>query len=601
MLLKQGMAKLRSGLLAAVSSTVSGLALAGGRPAVVALHDDAAMQSALIHYVQEVMARHEVVGLSLALVDRQQLVWAHGVGYADAEAQAAATPGTLYRMGSNTKVFTDLAALQLVADGRLDLESPIELWLPELHIVNRHSRDVVTVRQLMTHHGGLPRDVLKGMWTQSVLQPSAWLNTNPSIELAYAPGEVFGYSNLGITLLGLIVERIAKRDLATHLRESVLRPLGMQTAEVNHGPAETQAAAMAYREGEQRTEPMLRDLAAGGLNASVLDLSRLLMMYFAHGQGPAGEVLPSALAASMWAPQNARVPLDFDLQTGFGWFLNDPGFASLSHAGTVASHGGATLYHRSQMVMLPELGLGVVVAANSAEASEAVNDIAREALQLLLQARRGLVRQEPKLPRFERAHWDSSLLLAYAGSYTSLLGAMDVERSGHELRARIGDDVIYLRPGQDGWLYPEARLFGLIPLPVKPLKGIAVQRRFWAGRELLLARVAGRELLFGERLKSDGLQLLSVLEGRFIPQFTAKEVRLLDHVDVFSEAGLARARLWPWPVGEKPHTVALRPESGSRMRVLGALADRGEVVDTHRHATGVYLEFAGLRFDRDQP
>lgn len=112
-------------------------------------------------FIAQEMRRYKIAGLSIALVDDQQTVWVHGAGWADQVATRPAGPDTLYRMGSVSKLFADTAAMQLVAQGRLDLDAGIEQALPSLHIRTDWGDAPITPRQLMTHHSGLPRDILR--------------------------------------------------------------------------------------------------------------------------------------------------------------------------------------------------------------------------------------------------------------------------------------------------------------------------------------------------------------------------------------------------------------------------------------------------------
>ena len=112
------------------------------------------------------MKKNSVTGLSIALVDDQRIVWAEGFGYADQEKKIPATADTLYRVGSISKLFTDTAAMQLVEQGKLDIDQPLKKYIPNFSIKSRYPDTAeITPRQLMTHHSGLPRDRLKGFMT----------------------------------------------------------------------------------------------------------------------------------------------------------------------------------------------------------------------------------------------------------------------------------------------------------------------------------------------------------------------------------------------------------------------------------------------------
>ena len=114
---------------------------------------------------QKEMKKNQVVGLSIAIVDDQRTVWAQGFGYADKKGIKPATAETVYRIGSISKLFTVMATMQLAEQGRIDIDQPLQRYLPEFSVKTRFSNaDPITLRSIMTHHSGLPSAVAKGMW-----------------------------------------------------------------------------------------------------------------------------------------------------------------------------------------------------------------------------------------------------------------------------------------------------------------------------------------------------------------------------------------------------------------------------------------------------
>src|SRR5438874_47696 len=103
------------------------------------------------------MEDKKLPAFSIALVDDQQVVWAQGFGYADPDKKIPASPETVYRIGSVSKLFTDIGVMQLVERGELDLDAPIQKYLPDFQPHNPFHKDV-TLRQLMSHRAGLLRE-----------------------------------------------------------------------------------------------------------------------------------------------------------------------------------------------------------------------------------------------------------------------------------------------------------------------------------------------------------------------------------------------------------------------------------------------------------
>src|SRR5437016_1375058 len=117
----------------------------------------AAVAEALDRYVAHEVVAKDLAALSIALVDDQSIVWAKGFGTANPKTKAPATADTVYRVGSVSKLFTDVGVMQLVEKGVLDLDVPVTRYLPEFKPVNPFDKPI-TLRQLMAHRSGLVRE-----------------------------------------------------------------------------------------------------------------------------------------------------------------------------------------------------------------------------------------------------------------------------------------------------------------------------------------------------------------------------------------------------------------------------------------------------------
>jgi CubicO group peptidase (beta-lactamase class C family) len=447
------------------------------------------------------MSRNNVTGLSIALVDDQRIVWAEGFGFADQANHIAATQDTIYRVGSITKLFTATAAMQLVEQGKLDIDQPLQRYLPEFS-VRRHftERSPVTPRSIMTHHSGLPSDLLKGMWTEKPEAYASLVGLTADEYAASPPGKVFAYSNLGISLLGVALERISGKDYAGLVTESLLQPLDMRHTTIAYGGERSDFGARAYSNGELVEETPLRDVPAGGMNSSVNDLSRFIRMIFADGRSGGNTIIKPETLAEMMRPQNSTVPLDCNFKIGLGWMLGGLGDIDIQNAGIVAHHSGATLYHRSMLLVLPEKKLGVVVLSNSGNAGPLVNRIATETLKLALESKSGIKQPERKKPESAEPLSDAAMK-PYEGYYATSLGMIPVvPRSGY-LRAELMGTPMRLVPRSGGWLGLEYRLFGLFPISLGELDYVTIKADTIDGSDIIKARIGEQEILVGQKVQ----------------------------------------------------------------------------------------------------
>lgn len=576
---------------------LAGCASAPPRPDAVARGDYAAVIRHVEALIAHELRANDVAGLSIALVDDQRVVWAQGAGWADQAGKVPASERTVYRMGSISKLLTDTAALQLVQQGRLALDAPIRDALPGFGIRSRYGDAPITPRQLMTHHAGLPRDLAHGMWGRTGTGFGEAVGQLADSDAAYPPGLLFSYSNVGVTVLGAAVEQIAGVPFAAHLQRTVLEPLGMASASFSTGVADTPAMAKAYRAGEPADEPDLRDVPAGGLNASVLDMSRYMMMVFADGRSGGRAILEPGTVAEMLRVQNADVALDLGFQVGLGWMLSTLGSDTLVGAGPVAHHAGATIHYRSQIYLLPQHKLGVIVAANSDTAGGVVDRVANRALALALEAKTGIRQPLPApAPRPSSTPWAEAALQAWPGHYATLAGGVTVVRDGQHLRARVAGHELELVPGESGWMGLRYALLGFVSVPLGVLDRIELQRRPVAGREVLVARLGAQEMLVGERLPAEAGPAPAELPGRYEPELAAGEFPLLEEVTITADAGglVADARLRG--VQQAPPRMPLRIVGDHEAILPGPLADAGELVRWRRVDGQTRLRFSGYEF-----
>ncbi len=191
-------------------------------------HDYAAAVERLGQFIAHEMTDKELPALSITLVDDQQIVWAKGFGFADPKRKVPATAETVYRVGSVSKLFTDIAVMQLVEQGRLDLDAPITRYLPNFRPRNPFGK-AITLRQLMSHRSGLVREPPVGNYFEttepSLARTIASLNKT---ELVYAPESRTKYSNAAIAAVGYVLERTQKQPFAKYLKRAVLDPLGLE-------------------------------------------------------------------------------------------------------------------------------------------------------------------------------------------------------------------------------------------------------------------------------------------------------------------------------------------------------------------------------------
>jgi CubicO group peptidase (beta-lactamase class C family) len=573
---------------------LGGCASAPPRPAVIARGDYAATQAYITDLIQHSMTQSKVTGLSIALVDDQRVVWSQGFGYANLERKAPATADTLYRVASISKLFTDTAAMQLAERGLLNIDQPVHKVLPDFAPLAPPADSAITPRQLMTHHSGLPRDKIQGFQSAAPAPFSdvvSYLNRTPT---AYPPSHTFAYSNLGVTLLGSIVQKLSGTPFVQYMQQSVLAPLGMTDSSFGSSPSDAVQMSQGYKEGVLEKEWPLRDVPAAGLNSSAHDLGKFMSMVFANGRSGKNQVLKPETVADMLRPQNSAVPLDLNFQVGLGWMLSTLGKASLQNAGPVAHHAGGIGSFHSQMYLLPQHKLGVVVLANSASAGEAVDHVATAALSLALEAKTGIRQPKPSQVAWADIRIPAATLQAAIGDYATALGLVTVSQKGNTLRAQALGQSFDLRPRQDGLLGLDYALLGLFPIHLGPLSEVGLSMRPVEGHDLLIARIGTQEMRVGERITLPAnLGAWRQRLGDYEIINLGEEATFVERIRLVEERGFLIAQVDLTEAPGQTLQVVLMPNSDTEARAVETLAEGGELLHVVKDNGVEQLLFSG--------
>ncbi|HTO73283.1 MAG TPA: serine hydrolase [Gemmatimonadales bacterium] len=369
----------------------------------------------LSEFIGHEMADKDLPGLSIALVDDQQTVWARGFGVMDARDSTLGpvTARSIYRVASVSKLFTALAVMRLVEQKKIDLDQPISRYLPDFHPTNPFDRPI-TARMLLTHRSGLVREPpiggLGDSTSPSLADAIASLNTT---RLVYRPDTHTKYSNAAFGVLGLLVQKLSGDSFAVVERRDVLGPLGMSGSDFT--PRADLIAQLAHGRiwapyGREEPAPVF-DFGiapAANLYTSVLDLGKFESSLFGGGRGV---VAPDVLN-SMLQPQ-AAPPSPFGLAFELG----------MLDGHRTAGHGGVTFGYATTVLTVPDQKLGVVVVATQYFTNAVTDRIAREALRAMLAAKAGTTLPPPEQPDTVPTELSRRL----AGHYGSGDRAVDLE------------------------------------------------------------------------------------------------------------------------------------------------------------------------------
>lgn len=547
----------------------------------------------MLPLIERVRDKYGIVGMSVAVVDHGQVVWGEGFGFADREAGINATPDTIYRVGSVAKPFTATAVMQLEEQGVVDIDQPLSLYLPEFRIRSRFNTtaEPITTRSVLTHHAGLPTDLGKGMWSHQDFKEVAGLMAEEYA--AFPPNLVFSYSNVGYSLLGHLVEENSGQSFESYMREAVFEPLNMESSGYRETPAIMPLLAQGYdKDGKRGGRLPIRDLPAYGLLSSASDLGMFMagmMDHSAHGEDG---FISHGTATEMLRVQNGDIDLDLRIRNGIGWVLE---YGSIPGAGYVARHGGTTLMFSAEMVMLPEHELGVVVLSNTRGTRRVVSHLAEDILSLVLKSRDDT---EPYDGIMELAAWEEherkQQAIPMVGSYATGMGLVAIRPKSDKLCACVADATLDLIPMPNGWYGVNPQSVDSLPVKQKALAKLRFATRHIDGRDVIIAKRDGKEVLLGEKFAPEPVpQAWRDRVGRY-QLLNPDEAFPLEQPSVWYKDGhLGMSYRMPL-LADATISVPLRPISDTEAVILGLGRTRGETLRAFSEDGEEHLRYSGF-------
>jgi CubicO group peptidase (beta-lactamase class C family) len=576
-------------------------------PAPPALGNDNNLQAAIEYardYLKHEMKKSGVVGLAVAVVDSDRVVYSEGFGYADKAAGKQVTPATTFMIGSISKLFTATAVMQLVEHEKIILDSPVTAYLPGFAVHSRFAARAVTVRDLLTHESGLPSDILNGFVLGQV--------RTPAVDTAYRcvpgllaneycprpPRSVFAYCNLGFSLLGNVIEKVSGVSYADYMRDSVFAKLGMDSsAVIFDDPRVKGAFSRGYIGSLPVDAPYIRDMPAGSLVSSVSDLARFLRMINEGGSVNGRTILRDSTLERMWSAQNADIPLDLDFRVGLTFWLTNPSRAP----GRIACHGGDIPPYHGLLAALPDAKLGVVVLVNSAQGSMLPNKAGLDLLEAFYEAKSGV--RLPQRPTPPAARIAPDRLDSLTGFYATPMGLSRATRAGNRLAFTFAGLPVELIPESDSVFAPHFKLFGLFPLAEETFKPMRLTFHSVEGRKIMALRFFGLILGMGEKFvpqapppewvaRTGAYEVVNGAAGTFTDK-KMREIYSCKSGKLTYNAGTQLLCLELRQIGQKS-TLPLQALSTAEAITRGVGRGAGETIGAWTENGQEYLRFSGF-------
>ena len=315
-------------------------------------------------YIEAQRIAEHIPGMAVAIVGGDGTVYVAGFGVADASGRAVAS-NTPFILGSTSKSFTALAVMQLVEAGKIDLDAPVQRYLPWFRVADEKASAAITVRQLLNQTSGLSTAAGRATLTDFSSGDDALENrvrALRNVALTAPAGTMYQYSNCNYQTLGLIVQQVSGQDFASYVAEHVFEPLAMTRTYTSREAATAEGLSSGHRTWFDRSlpfdEPVPRaSVPQGFIISTAQDIAHYLSAQLNGGRyGDASLLSPAGIAELHKG--TARVG-DSDIYYAMGW-----------NAGTIDGqnavwHEGDTFGFQSFLVLLTDAHWGVAIMSNT--------------------------------------------------------------------------------------------------------------------------------------------------------------------------------------------------------------------------------------------
>lgn len=314
--------------------------------------------SQMDQYIQSMMQDCRIPGFSVAVVRGEEPLYMKGYGIAD-ETGRPVTPQTPFLIGSVSKTFTALAVMQLVEAGKVELDKPVQVYLPDFTLADARASTKITVRQLLNHTGGIGEEAENSVATlygdkETVRELVGKFH---SIKLKNEPGSTFEYGNAGFIILGDLIETVTGLSYGEYIQRYIFDPLEMHHSYTSASKAKEDGLAAGYRPIFGFPQPSglpyrIDFLPAYSVISCAEDMTHYMIAMANEGQYKGVGILSEKGIREM---TSASVRISEWMAYGLGWYVTS---GSIYHGGMLADY-------QANIKFLPEDDIGIVLMYNT--------------------------------------------------------------------------------------------------------------------------------------------------------------------------------------------------------------------------------------------
>ncbi|MBJ6368907.1 serine hydrolase domain-containing protein [Snuella sedimenti] len=334
------------------------------------------LKTAIRAYFDKAIAKGEIVGAGVSIVKSDSIIISDGFGKRNINLNEKVNKETIFRLGSLSKGFAGILAASFKNEGILDWNDKVCDYIPEFQLGDKTNTDKVTLANILSHTSGTPYHSYTNL-VEAGLPLNDIAKRFKNISPISKPGLMYSYQNAVFALCGEVMHKVTGKEISTSLEDRFFKPLGMETICMDHETlSHAKNIAMPHIKTRKHWKPIkltnkyYNAIAAGGINASALDMAK--WMRFLLGHNP--EIMDKSALKEAFTPfveikgrskYYQRWPGHLKSFYGFGWRIHTFVEKDTNEEKTILHHGGSVNDFRNEIALYPESDLGICVLLNS--------------------------------------------------------------------------------------------------------------------------------------------------------------------------------------------------------------------------------------------
>ncbi|RDY59975.1 serine hydrolase domain-containing protein [Flagellimonas nanhaiensis] len=542
-------------------------------------------------FISNKMKKHNVVGASVTFVADNEVVVNEGFGFSDKTGEIRTNENTTYPIGSVSKIVTSTAVLKLYSDGLIDIDKPYTAYVPDFKIKSHFDGPPsFTVRHLLSHYSGLPRLIAKGFLKKEQEPLETILTYSEDEYLASSAGKSYQYSDWGVDLLAVLVQRVSGTTFENYVKTAVFEPLGMEHSYFGKTPTK------GYINNNETETYEFSYSGSDGVISTPSDLSKLCSVYFKSSTLAEDAFLKHEVVTDALTRQFTDAPLSYDTEIGLMWEIKQlNGFKRVKKAGI---HEPFYTY----IFFIPEYNSSIVICSNSNSSSKLHWDAWSKAYSFM--GKKFKLDRSPnpihKKRKAKKVKLPQEQMKKLEGVYNTGIGMLKLQANGEKFDAEL------LSEGLKGTGIPYSE--NLIKLYVKKL-GIKIHAMdiFWdeiAGEVVVGEQYkSGRRLIGGAKIGDNPIpESWKNAIGQYeVSKYGDNEYRTFEHITVsMNKSGILQLNAKVGYPSEMEFALGLRPLSDEMAIIPGYNFEffAGETIQLLNRRGRPQLKFSGYIFEK---